>query len=133
MIEHTGKKISTFKERFTMLCESNPKGTTSLANDLHVSRQTVNAWKAGTRSPKEPTVLAIANYFRINVKWLMGFDVPKRGFDLKYFDEEPPDETPQTEEARILAKGIDQLDPAQRAQALAVVKAMFAQHPELFE
>ena len=39
---------------------------------------------------------------------------------------------PQTTEARILAKGIDKLDPEQRAQALAVVKAMFAQHPEIF-
>ena len=43
------------------------------------------------------------------------------------------DDTPKTEEARILSRGIDRLSPEERAQALAVVKAMFAQHPEIFK
>lgn len=47
--------------------------------------------------------------------------------------EEELDNVPQTPEARILSRGIDKLNPEQRAQALAVVKAMFAQHPELFD
>ena len=40
---------------------------------------------------------------------------------------------PRTAEARILAKGVDQLEPEQREQALAVVRAMFAQHSDYFE
>lgn len=44
----------------------------------------------------------------------------------------PPD-SPQTSEARILAKGIDKLPKEQREQALAVVRAMFAKYADYFE
>ena len=40
--------------------------------------------------------------------------------------------TPQTSEARILARGIDKLPKSQREQALAVVKAMFAKYADYF-
>ena len=136
MKEYTGKKISTFKERFSELCNSKLQGTTELAHELRVSRQTINAWKIGTRSPKDLTVKSIADYFTVSIEWLMGYDVHKYNIppmNLSLAGEKPPDETPKTEEARILAKGIDKLDPEQRAQALAVVKAMFAQHPEIFK
>ena len=70
----TGLKISTFRERFTELFEESEKSITSLAKDLHVSNQTISAWKTGARSPKEPTVIAIADHFGVTVEWLMGFD-----------------------------------------------------------
>lgn len=71
------EKISTFRERFVELCESSGKTNTELAKELHVSNQTISAWKTGTRSPKEPVVGAIANYFHVSPKWLIGFDVKK--------------------------------------------------------
>ena len=40
---------------------------------------------------------------------------------------------PKTEEARILAAGIDKLPKAQREMALNVVKAMFTQYADYFE
>ena len=43
------------------------------------------------------------------------------------------DGVPQTEEARILAKGIDQLPKEQREQALSVVRAMFEKYAKFFE
>lgn len=42
-------------------------------------------------------------------------------------------ETPHTKEARILAGGIDRLPQAQREQAIAVVRAMFAQYADFFK
>ena len=74
---YTGLKVATFKERFNELCENNPQNASRIADDLHVSRQTVSAWRSGYRSPKEPTIIAIANHFRVTVPWLMGFDVDK--------------------------------------------------------
>lgn len=130
MNEYTGKKVSTFRERFSELCDSNPKNDSAIASELHVSRQTVHYWKLGDRSPKTPTVIAIANYFGVDVAWLMGFDVQK------YENAEEPhtvDDHPQTEEARILAKGIDKLPQEQREQALSVIKAMFAKYSNYFE
>jgi len=74
---YTGLKVATFKERFNELCENNPQNASGIADDLRVSRQTVSAWRSGYRSPKEPTIIAIAKHFHVTVPWLMGFDVEK--------------------------------------------------------
>jgi len=77
MENYTGKKVSTFRERFTELCEADSKNATAMANALHVSKQTISAWKSGTRSPKDLTIVAISEYFNVSIPWLMGFDEPK--------------------------------------------------------
>ena len=139
MSEHNGKKVSTFRERFTELCDSNPKNDSEIASELHVSRQTVHYWKLGERSPKTPTIIAIANCFGVDVAWLMGFDVQKyqETWENLYAEERaklyPPEEQPKTSEARILAKGIDRLPKEKREQALAMFKVMFEpQFADLF-
>ena len=135
MSEHTGKKISTFKDRFTELCESNPKNDSAIASELHVSRQTVHYWKLGERSPKTPTVTAIANYFGVDVAWLMGFDVPKikaMSWEDEYREAyykmhgDPESNEPKTAEARIISAGIDKMEPERREQALKVLQTIFA-------
>ena len=73
----TGLKVSTFRERFSELFDESGKTVVELAKELHVSYQAISAWKTGTRSPKEPTVIAIAKYFKVRVEWHMGFDVEK--------------------------------------------------------
>ena len=77
MSQYTERKIKTFRERFIELCDENPKNDTALAKSLNVSKQTISAWKLGTRSPKSPTIVAIADYFGVTIEWLMGFDVKK--------------------------------------------------------
>ena len=77
MKEYTNKKVATFQERFALLCDENSGTLTKLAESLHVSKQTVSAWKNGTRSPKQPTIVAISDYFNITIEWLMGFDVER--------------------------------------------------------
>ena len=74
---YTGEKVSTFRDRFCELANATGKTTVEVAKDLHVSNQTVSAWRIGVRSPKEPTIIAIADHFNVNVPWLMGFDVEK--------------------------------------------------------
>ena len=73
----TGLKVATFKERFTELFGENGETASDLAKRLHVSRQTLSAWKLGARSPKEPTIIAISQFFQVDPGWLMGFDVEK--------------------------------------------------------
>lgn len=77
MEQYTGKKVATFQQRFATLCEETPNSLTALADSLHVSKQTVSAWKNGTRSPKRPTIISIAEHFGVTIEWLMGFDVEK--------------------------------------------------------
>lgn len=127
---YTKEKIKTFRERFSELIDESDKTITETAKDLHVSNQTVSAWKLGTRSPKQPMVITIANYFGVNVAWLMGFDVPREQNEPKKTES---NDVPKTEEAKILSKGIDKLPEEQRKQALAMFKVMFApQYAELF-
>lgn len=78
---YSGQRVSSFKERFNELFEESEKTNVSLGNDLHVSNQTISAWRLGVRSPKEPTIIAIAAYFHVSVQWLMGFDVQKEPYD----------------------------------------------------
>lgn len=76
---YTNKLISTFKDRFSDACAERKLPDGEIAKALEVSKQTLSAWKCGTRSPKRPTIETIARYFNVNVDWLLGFDVPVRG------------------------------------------------------
>ena len=74
----TGKKVSTFQERFSQLVEESGMSLLKLSKELHISNQALSTWRTGVRSPKEPTIIAVADYFNVNVQWLMGFDVIKK-------------------------------------------------------
>jgi len=129
----TALKVSTFRERFAELYNDSEKTMKDLSAELHVSNQTISAWKVGTRSPKEPTIIAIANHFNVSVQWLMGFDVPKYDIKLDLGMFNGSRSFPVTSEARILASGIDQLPEEERKKALAVVQAMFTQYADYFD
>ena len=135
MENYSGKKVTTFRERFAELCESNPANYIALANALHVSKQTISAWKIGTRSPRQPLIIDIANYFRVSVSWLMGFDVKKEltphemveeGF--KNLSALYNNDVPVTQEAKIISAGIDKMSSDRREQALKVLQAIFADY-----
>ena len=74
----TGQKVSNFQERFSQLVEESGKSLLKLSKELHVSNQALSTWRTGQRTPKEPTIIALANFFNVNVGWLMGFDVIKK-------------------------------------------------------
>lgn len=78
---YSGQRVSDFQSRFNELFDEGEHTNTSLGKELHVSNQTISAWRLGVRSPKEPTIIAIASYFRVSVQWLMGFDVQKEPYD----------------------------------------------------
>ena len=59
-------KVSSFQERFSQLFFESGKSITELGEELHVSNQTVSAWKTGTRIPRVPAVLSIADYFGVD-------------------------------------------------------------------
>jgi transcriptional regulator with XRE-family HTH domain len=122
-------KVTTFQKRFSELFDESEKTTTDLAKDLHVSNQTVSAWKTGSRSPKEPTIIAIANHFGVSVAWLMGFDVPR----TKGQDQDIIEETPANNEIRLLIRDLNKLSTEQIEQAKNIFRAMFMHtNPELF-
>ena len=94
---------------------------------LGVSPATVYRYENGDIS-KLPSnfIKPLAQYLCVSPSWLMGWS------------EEPPDDSltdaPQTDDIRLLVRGLNKLSPEQVKQAKNVIKAMFAvTNPELFE
>jgi len=129
-------KVSSFRERFTELVNESPKSRTQIAAEFGVAKQTISAWVTGQSSPRLPVITSLADYFDVSVNWLLGFDVPKVSDKEEYQKWsnylDTMDYHPQTYEAAILARGIDQCSPEEREQALSVVQALFAKHADYF-
>lgn len=64
--------MADFTSRFNQLLERKTGSDADLASVLGVSKQTISAWKNGTRFPKKPTIQTIANYFHVSAVWLTG-------------------------------------------------------------
>ncbi|MBE5774432.1 MAG: helix-turn-helix transcriptional regulator [Clostridiales bacterium] len=81
--------MADFTSRFNELLTRHEGNDTDLGIALGVSKQTISAWRTGTRSPKKPHIVAIAKYFNVGIPWLMGisdyetenvFDTLRRSF-----------------------------------------------------
>lgn len=70
-------KVATSIERLNDLFDSDPRSDTAIANDLHVSKQTLSAWRKGRRSPKKSVLIKISELYNVSIEWLLGFDVEK--------------------------------------------------------
>ena len=126
-----------------------------LAMEVGVSIPTISQWEHGKTDPSGERLKKLAEYFGVDELFILGYGLenpslfvptnPKisgvsqteqiaqyildRLSDLQTKDAP----SPKTPEARIVSGGMDKLPKAQREQILNVVRAMFAQHPELFE
>lgn len=120
----TGKKVTTFKERFADLLGERPESATDLARKMHVSKQTISAWKLGDRHPNKITSVAIANFFGVNIDWLYGFDVEKYGAAKPEPVEEPNQNT--TPEIKLMTRGLNKMTEEQQKLALKLVRAVFS-------
>lgn len=94
---------SDFAQRFSELI--NGESFTSVGEKIGLSKQTVSAYISGVRSPKRPTIQAIANFYGVNPAWLIGLDAPK------YAEKKP---TPVSESGPLYPPGYDLLTPEQK-------------------
>lgn len=92
-------------KRLTDLRESRNLSKKELAGILHVSREAVQSWESGVRTPPLPMIIELAEFFGVSVDYLIGRT--KEGeFSLS------KDELKKLEEvAKILTKIISQQKP----------------------
>ena len=90
-----------------------------------VAQPTVSEWESNKKDPSGERLRKLAEYFGVDELVILGAMSPKTATSIQT--------TPQTIEARIISSGVDRMSKEQREQVLAVVRAMFANHPELFE
>ena len=100
------------------------KGLTQveLAEKVGISNVSLSNYERGTQMPDLITLAKIAVELDVSTDVLLGIQ-----------EEITENEMPRTDEARILAKGIDKLPKEQREQALSVIRAMFAKYEDYFE
>ena len=103
-----------------------------LAIEIGVTPATVSDWEHGRKNPSGERLRRLAEYFDTEPNVILGREVPDVG-NLYVPVVQKLDNQPRTEEARILAKGVDRLPPEQREQALAMFRVMFKAHADYFE
>ena len=109
-----------------------------LAISIGVSRPTVSEWESNKKDPSGERLKKLAEFFGVDELVILGkgvvdLDRPETEQIKEMILERLREGQPKTDEARILAAGIDKLPKAQREQALNVVKAMFHEHSAYFE
>ena len=124
-------------EKIKMLRVSQGLNQTQFAKRLYVTPGAVNQWEKGKTSPDTERLMAIAKEFAVPLDFFSDDPNGKTYTETELIKQhlliELGAQQPKTEEAQILAKGIDKLPKAQREQALNVVRAMFAQYQDYFE
>ena len=95
-----------------------------LALIVGVAQPTVSEWELNKKDPSGERLKKLAEYFGVDELVILGTGV---------LDLSKKNEIPQTEEARIISGGIDKLPKEQREQALAVMRAVFAQYADYFK
>ena len=108
-----------------------------LAKMIGQSASSISMYENGRREPNFETLESIADVFNVPLVSLMIDPDSELSEEEKnwshYVQGRLDSHIPQTSEARIMARGIDRLPPAEREQALAVVRAMFHKYADYFE
>ena len=115
----------TIGERIKRLRERNHLTLEDVAKYLNIGRPTVFKYETGavTNIPSDKIEM-LARLFNVSPAYLMGWEDNS--------DSETSD-VPQTDEVRLLIRGLNRLSPSQLEQATNVMKAMFAEYAEYFE
>ena len=112
-----GEKIHDLRIKHNMTMDD-------LARELGVQRSAINKYEKGiVVNLKRSTISALCRVFGVSSSYFLDDSTPTPLTDTS---------APQTLEARIVSGGMDKLPQEQREQILNVVRAMFTQHPELF-
>ena len=95
-----------------------------LAIEIGVSQPTISDWESGRKDPTGDRLKKLSEFFGVDELVIMGRGV---------IDLTNNTSIPKTIEARLISGSMDKMTKEQREQVVAVVKAMFSNHPELFD
>lgn len=65
---------SIFKDRINYLFEGRGLGVNALAAELGMSAPTLSRYLSGQRAPETRYLLAISDYFKVSIDWLLGLE-----------------------------------------------------------
>lgn len=112
-----------FQERLRKLLVDKDITASELSRLSGIGKSDISNYLNGKYLPKQDKIYLISQAIGVDPGWLM------TGVEQKHDENEGP----KTDEARILAAGIDKLPKEQREQALSVIRAMFVKYADYFE
>lgn len=114
--------MGEFGDTLRAIRERNGWTLDDMAKKLSTTKQALSRYERGERTPKITVAAKFAEILGVPLEELIGYE---------YHDGDPhPYQEPLTVEARILAKGIDKMQPEQRD---AILTMMMGLYPGLFE
>lgn len=124
-------------EKIKKLRISQGLNQTAFAKRLFVTPGAVSQWEKGKTAPDTDRLIAIAKEFSVPLDYFLDDPSGKEYTETELIKQhlliELGANQPKTDEARLLAKGIDKMPAAQRKQALNIIKAVFEQYADYFE
>jgi transcriptional regulator with XRE-family HTH domain len=61
-------------DRLNEVFDSDSRSDSMIAESFGISKQTISAWRNGTRSPKKSKLKEIADFYHKDTLWFFGFD-----------------------------------------------------------
>ena len=114
-------KEATNQERLNELFDADPRSDNVIAQSLGVSKQTISAWRNGSRSPKRSMVEKIAKYYGCSIEWLFGWDMPAPAiFSLR--EKEEPIPNNENEQVNEIISLLLELSPKKKAEAVRYLR-----------
>ena len=104
-------------ERLNKVFDSDPRTDSMIADSFHVSKQTISAWRSGSRSPKKSKLQEIADFYRKDIVWFFGYDVPA---------EEKPVPVEEDEQIKEILNLLNCLSDQKKAEAIRYLRYLSA-------
>jgi len=98
-------KMATFKERLKELRAGKGLSQRALADELHISKSAVSMYENGTREPDHETTELIADYFNVDIDYLLG----RKDYTMQYVKVHPEGQCPQYYDNAVVQTVTDKL------------------------
>ena len=115
-----------FGERIRILRKEKGYSQEQLARKNHVTQSAISQWEKNITSPSAEQLRSLAQIFETTVDDIIGNAKPEDRNKPKIVQ-------PRTEEARILAQGVDRMPEADRKRAIEIMTMVFNQYKDFFE
>lgn len=116
-----------FRKNLNYFLTTSGKLQKDLADYVGAKTTTVSGWTRGVSYPRADAMEKIARFFGVPTSRLVGDP------DTISFISSTPVSSVSSSEARIISEGIDKMPEARRQQALAIMKAAFAEYADYFK
>lgn len=101
------KKVTNFNVRLKELLKENHLTKHGLAVELNIPGTTMIEYYSGKYVPKMKPLAKIANYFKVDYRWLLGYDVKKEAKSQVRREVDGKLDSLDDKELKILMKIID--------------------------